>query len=91
MTVKGLPKYREVKSIDFESVRGKCIEKRWYTRGTTKEYTALADYILDLEEVTTENLVVIANDILEHSETDYNIEAILWELNRVCNTYFIHE
>ena len=91
MTVKGLPKYRDVKSIDFESVREKCIVKRWYTRGTTKEYTDLADYIFDLEEVTTENLVVIANDILEHSETDYDIEAILWELNKMCNTYFIHE
>lgn len=91
MTVKGLPKYREVKSIDFESVREKCIEKRWYTRGTTEEYTALADYIFNLKEVATENLVAIGSDILEHSETDYDIEAILWELNRACNTYFVHE
>ena len=91
MRKEGLPKYREVKSIDFESVRGKCIAKGWYTKGTVAEYEELADFIYDLEEATVEDLVVIANDILEHSDTEYNMEAILWELNKVCNVYYVRQ
>lgn len=91
MRKEGLPQYKEVKTIDFESVRGKCIEKGWYTRGTAAEYEELADYIYERDEVTVEDLVVIATDILEHSDTEYNVEAILWELNRVCNVYYVRE
>lgn len=89
MKTRELPKYKEVRSIDFESVRSKCIEKNWYTGGTLREYQELADFVYDLEEVTVEDLVAIASDILEHSHTEYNLEAILWELNKICNVYFV--
>ena len=86
-----LPRFKEVRTVSWDEVRSLCIAKGWYTRGNNEQYSALAGYIFDLEEVTTEDLVYIASDILEHSNTDYDLEAILWELNRACNTCFVHE
>lgn len=88
---KSLPKFKEVRTVSWDEIRSICMAKGWYTRGTCEQYSNLAGYVFDLEEVTTEDLVYIANDILDHSSTEYNLEAILWELNRVCNISFIHE
>ena len=88
---KSLPKFKEVRTVSWDEIRSLCMAKEWYTRGTCEQYSNLAGYVFDLEEVTTEDLVYIASDILEHSDTEYDIEAILWELNRVCNTSFEHE
>lgn len=88
---KALPRFKEVRTVSWDEVRSLCMAKRWYTRGSNEQYSALAGYIFELEEVTTEDLVYIASDILEHSSTEYDLEAILWELSRVCNTCFVHE
>lgn len=88
---KSLPRFKEVRTVSWDEVRSLCIAKRWYTKGNNEQYSALAGYIFNLEKVTTEDLVYIASDILEHSNTEYDLEAILWELNKVCNTYFVHE
>lgn len=86
-----LPTFKEKRFISWDEVRSLCIEKRWYTRGTNEQYTELAIFVEDLEEVTTEDLVIIANDILEHSNTEYGLETILWELNRASCVQFIRE
>ncbi len=86
-----LPTFKEKRFISWDKVRNLCIEKRWYTRGTNGQYTELAIFVEDLEEVTIEDLVIIANDILEHSETEYNLEGILWELIRTSWVQFIRE
>lgn len=88
MTTRNIPKYKEVRIITWDSVRNLCIAKEWYTRGDNKAYSELAGYVSDLEEATTEALAVIAHDIYEHSNTDYCVEAIMWELNRASNTQF---
>lgn len=89
MTTRNLPKYKEVRVITWDSIRSLCIAKEWYTGGDNKAYSELADYVLDLEEATTEALAAIAHDIYQHSDTDYDVEAIMWELNRASNTQFV--
>lgn len=91
MKKNNLPTFKEVRLITWDEVRSLCIAKRWYTRGTNEQYSDLAAFVDDLEEATTADLVIIANDILEHSDTEYNLEAILWELNRASCVQFIQE
>ena len=86
-----LPKFKEVRTVSWDEIRSLCMAKGWYTRGTCEQYSNLAGFVYDMEEATAEDLVYIASDILEHSDTKYDIEAILWELNRVCNTSFEHQ
>ena len=84
--------YGEIRRLNAENVCQLCRDKNWYTKGSQKEYVALLNKIEDIRDsdvsVTANQLGEIAEDILEHSDTVYNIEAIMWELNRVANTCF---
>lgn len=60
---------KETRAIDNMKVRSLCIKKRYYTRGTVKEYDNL---LLDLckGEADIEKIEIIANDIFEHSDIE---------------------
>jgi hypothetical protein len=87
-----MAKYEELRRLSAERVRTLCICKGWYMKGTAEQYTALLNKVWDIEEseksITTDQLGEIAEDILKHSNTDYTVESIMWELNRAANTSF---
>lgn len=78
----------ESSRISWDDIHDLCKEKNFYTKGTRDEYTNLAELVFDWEnteqQVTTEMLQIVAEDILEHSETVYSLEAIMFELSRKC-------
>lgn len=84
--------YKETRTISASNLRSLCIRKDWYTRGGNDEYEHL---LLDLaegkENLTTDDIIQIAEDIAAHSNLpdDYDIECIAWEVNRACNISFI--
>ena len=84
--------YGEIRKLSAENVRQLCINKNWYTKGSQEEYVALLNKIEDIRDsdvsVTANQLGEIAENILEHSDTTYTVESIMWELNRVANTCF---
>ena len=80
--------YREVKKIHAEKIRSLCIRHDWFNCGTNDEYAALLQYGFSGQEITTDELVEMAEMILEYSDTDYNITSIMYELNKICDTYF---
>lgn len=59
--------YREKRVLTAEDVREVCIQEEWYTRGTIEEYDALLNSIPD-ENLTTKEIVRIAEDIIVHSD-----------------------
>lgn len=86
-------KYIETRHLFTDKLRALCIRCNWYTRGTNADYSALMDSLMDEfgypVEITTDKLVEIATDIMEHSViTDYTMDAVLFELARACTTYF---
>lgn len=74
--------------MSWDDVRSLCIAKNLYTRGTSEDYTKLSqlvNYWDDNEkDITTQMLQVVAEDILEHSSTEYNLEALMLEMQRSC-------
>lgn len=52
--------------FDVDRIRQMCIKRNLYTRGDCQHYSAMLDFARDAD-VTTENLVKIAQDIAEHS------------------------
>lgn len=79
--------YKEIRRMEARRLRSLCIEKGWYTQGDNKAYQHLLyDVAEKLENITTDDLVEIAEDILEHSETDYDIPSVMFELARICHT-----
>lgn len=87
-----MKKYEELRRLTPDSVRTLCIKKQWYTRGDNEAYSTLLNKVWDIEDseqsITADQLSEIAEDIKAHSDTEYEVESIMWELNRAANTSF---
>lgn len=88
-----MKKYTETRILDASKLRSICIANDWYTGGTNEEYCNLFDRLYDESgcpvNMTTEKLVEIAEDIMEHSHiTDYTITSVMYVLAEGCYTYF---
>lgn len=83
--------YKEIRILSASNLRSLCIRKDWYTGGNNDEYDHL---LIDLaerkENLTTDDIIQIAEDIAAHSDLPdgYDIEAVAWEVNRACNVSF---
>lgn len=83
-------KIREIRRILPYQLRALCIENNWYTRGDCEEYEHLLCNLTDRENLTTEDILAIAEDIAEHSNLrdGEGITAIMFEIARISNTFF---
>lgn len=80
--------YREIRKISADKIRGLCIKHDWFTLGNNAQYDVLLQYGFSGKEITTDELVEMAEIILEHSDTDYELTSVMYELNEICYTYF---
>jgi len=78
----------EKRILPMDRLRSLCVDKQWYTRGTNADYAYILQYAENLKDVKTENIVHIAKDILDHSDTDYPIDAVCFEIAMVCYSHF---
>ena len=82
-------RYREVRQINKDDLRRLCISKRWYTGGDNAAYNHLLyDLTGDKENITTDDIVEIALDIMEHSNTDQELTSICFDVARIATTFF---
>lgn len=68
-------KTKEIKKLDIESVRKVCIENNWFTCGTSKQYDAMLMKVDQLGEITSDDLLSVAQEILEHSNAEKELKA----------------
>lgn len=81
--------YKEIRKINADSLQSLCISKRWYTGGDNAAYNHLLyDLADDKENITTEDIVEIAQDIMEHSNTDQELTSICFDVARIATTFF---
>lgn len=83
--------YKEIRKISASSLRALCIKNDWYTAGDNDEYGHLLyDLANDKENLTTEDIIEIAADIMAHSDLgdDYTIESVAFEVARIANVFF---
>lgn len=90
--------YREIRTLSTTNLRGLCIMEDWYTGGTVKEYSNLME-MTRKDNITTDDIVEIATDIIEHSETakakfekasggeDFYLH-VMFLLAEACDSYF---
>lgn len=60
--------YKEVRRLHSTDLRALCIREDWYTGGTNEEYARLME-MTEKENITTDDIVEIATDIIEHSDS----------------------
>lgn len=78
---------KETRKLSQDNLRNLCIEKNWYTKGSNKEYDNMLE-LTNKENITTNDIVEIAIDIKEHSNTEYDITNICFEIARICYSLF---
>ena len=61
--------YREIRKLSSSSLRALCIKEDWYTGGDNAEYYNLMRKVDNMYNITTDNIVELATDIIEHSAT----------------------
>lgn len=85
---------KEIRCIWTDKVRDACIEHNWFTCGDLEEYEIFLEYIHKMEfehkNITTTRLEHIAKKIKHHSDTEYDVAAIMFVLaNYCCKSYFM--
>lgn len=80
-------KFTEKRMILSANLRALCIKNNWYTCGNEDDYNELFGKIIK-DTITTTDIAEIAQDIKEHSITEYEITSIMFEIARICTTFF---
>lgn len=79
---------KEKRMLCMYDLRNLCIEKNWYTHGDTEEYSKLLN-MAEAENVTTEIIVEMAENIKSHSDVgEYDLASICFEIAEICHTVF---
>ena len=86
--------YKQIVSLDWYSVQNLCIEHDWYTHGTCGQFLNLQDKVAIIDLMPNEKDVIwalqnIAEDIKDHSETEYEVSDIMTALSLKCRRWFI--
>lgn len=84
--------YKEIRKISAGALRLLCLNNYWYTAGDNDEYGHLLfDLAANKENLSTADIIKIAEDIMEHSDLSdgCTIEGIAFEVARIATTHFI--
>jgi len=82
---------KEMRYISSMEVRNLCIKNNWYTCGDNEQYDYLLNTLCDKENITTQDMIIIATDIKTHSETDASIAEIATALANISTTIFYED
>lgn len=81
---------KEFRQLSKSDLRSLCIRQNWYTLGNNEEYNKMFG-MTEKANLTTEDIVEIATDIKEHSNTNHDITSICFEIARICYSLFEEE
>jgi len=81
-------KTAETRILYRDDWRRLCIARDWYTLGYSEEYEQLLRYADNSKDVSATDIVHIAKDIKLHSETDYPLSSICFDVAEICHSFF---
>lgn len=84
------PKIKVIRRWDMEGIMHMCINHNFYTRGDTRAYTKMLNYVKQ-KEPTPEEIYIVAVDILDHTDEneDQSITNIMYIIeNEVVRTAY---
>lgn len=71
--------YKVIRKLTMQALRQLCIDRDWYTDGDNEEYSNML-FMTKKEDITSDVIVEIATDIIEHSSN-----LSLDDFMEVCN------
>lgn len=86
------PRQKRVRRITADSLRALCVQNNWYDMGTNQEYHhLLTDLSSSKENLTMEDVNIIAEDIQKHTDEVWDINDIAFEVAAKCHSFVISE
>ena len=80
-------KIKKERRLYADDVMNFCRKKELYTCGNCSEYGKMLD-MRNKDNITDNQLFKIAYDILLHSDTERDIENIMFELSEISHTFY---
>ena len=71
--------YKVIRRLSSDALRTLCLERAWFTEGDNEEYNKMLANG-QKEDITSDDIVEIANDIIEHTD-----ELSMSNFTDVCN------
>ena len=84
-------KFKEIRLMDVDAMREFCIKRDLFTRGTNDEYDEFLRSVANCENITTDDLVRFAEEIIKHSKGGWDIEELMSGIAYQCYTNFVEE
>lgn len=79
--------YKEIRRVSMMALRSLCIKMNWFIKANNEEYAVFLNYA-NHENVTTDDLVEMATQVREYSDTEYCIEDIMYIIAHQSHTFF---
>lgn len=92
--------YKEIRTLSSSDLRALCIAEDWYTGGTNEEYANLMR-MTEKDNITSDDIIEIATDIIDHSSESikryvkcYGLSMtecythVMFLIAERCNTFF---
>ena len=76
-------KIKETRYWSVKAIRMECVQYGWYTKGTNEDYEKMLEFV-SAKEPTNANMLKVATDILEHSDTGDSIDFVLYCISNYC-------
>nr|DAY58864.1 MAG TPA: hypothetical protein [Caudoviricetes sp.] len=73
--------YKVVRRLTSDALRALCIERAWYTNGNNEEYSNMLAKTKK-EDITSDDIVEIATDIIKHS-SNLSLEDFIYVCNEI--------
>lgn len=87
-----MKQYKEIRKISATALRQLCVDNDWYTAGDNDEYGHLLyDLTASKDNLSTADIIEIAEDIMAHSELDEDctVSCIAFEVARIARVSFV--
>lgn len=77
----------EIRRLPMQELIKLCKINKWFTLGNNDQYDTMLQ-ISDSKNITTNDIVNIAKQIKQYSDTDYEIASICFNVAKICYSLF---
>lgn len=84
--------YKLVRRLTKASLRSICVEREWYTNGDNEEYSNMLAMTMK-EDITSDDIVEIATDIIEHSD-NLSLDDFIYVCDEIllkCHSFIVKQ
>ena len=80
---------KETRMLIGDEFKQLCIKNKWYTKGTKKDFTEMIKYAESRFNVSSDDIIFIAENIKQYSDTRLPVGVICTQIAKICHSLFL--